>query len=88
MKAIGEAAREGHRKCSYVEGILRNWEKDRLFSLSLVEGHLKAWEEKNVNKSQPRQPQKSRFADYKGREWDYVALERMAAGYATAEAGT
>ncbi len=55
MRAIGEAAREGHRKCSYVEGILRNWEKDRLFSLSLVEGHLKAWESKKAGDSSRRQ---------------------------------
>ena len=44
--------------------------------------------EDTPNSQQKHQPQKSKFADYKGREWDYAALERMAAEKAKAEAGT
>jgi len=45
-KAIDVAILRNERNTQYIAGILNKWEKKELFTLSLVEGAEKAWNEK------------------------------------------
>jgi DnaD/phage-associated family protein len=84
VKAIEEAVSQNERKIKYIEGILKNWQKKGLLTLSLVESHIKDWESKKQNKTatQPRtKTPKNRFINYKQRERDYEQLEKMERAY-------
>jgi DnaD/phage-associated family protein len=80
VRAIDEAVVHNKRSYKYIEGILKGWKKAGLTSLSLVEGHLNAWEEKNQKpRDDPKNAtgKKSKFADYEGRKWDFDELDRL-----------
>lgn len=46
IKAIKEAVKAEARNYKYVERILQSWEQSKLTTVSLVEGHLREWQEK------------------------------------------
>lgn len=51
IKAIKEAVKAEARNYKYVERILQSWEQSKLTTVSLVEGHLREWQEKKDKKN-------------------------------------
>lgn len=82
VKAIEEAVSANKRSFKYIEGILKAWEKEKLLTLSMVERHLKNWnDKKNSDASiKPNQPRQNKF-NFKQREWDYEQIERLEREY-------
>ena len=84
MMAIDEAVKHNKRSLKYIEGILRGWQGAGFVTKSLVEGHLRAWDEKKAaaRGSPVRQRHKSRFAaNCEGHNYDYDEIERLALEY-------
>jgi len=77
----------GGTSFAYADSIIENWRKKGITTLEQVKADDQAFRDgkasvERMEKPAPAARQKSRFANYKGREWDFAELERLAAEYA------
>lgn len=76
----------GGPKFSYADKILINWYENEVKTLADAQEYDEEFrKDRGSGQNQPRlktmPKRKSRFADYKGRDWDYEKLERLASEY-------
>lgn len=81
IKAVDIAVEANIRKYSYIEGTLRNWEKENLITLSLVENYIKSWKDKKALNAATNKLKKNKFANFEGRKYDYGEIEQLEQKY-------
>lgn len=68
IKAIDESVIQNKRSYSYVEGILKAWDKLGLNTLNLVEGHIKEWQDKKNKKNIVKNNSANKFNNFEQRD--------------------
>jgi DnaD/phage-associated family protein len=87
LEACGKTViQTGGTSFTYVDKIISSWHEKDIRTLEKAQADEKEYRVSRkpapvVHSVKPAVRQKSRFANYKGRDWDYAELERLAAEY-------